>query len=908
MKKSIFSRIGIKSFYTSITAVFTVGAIIYSVVQIQSALGKPEQYISKTVTLIDFKGNLNVSDADLYDLIGIKVGDKLSLSAINAATKNIYNHGFFSDIHVEAKSYKDGVALYFIVIERPIVREVKFQGLSEINEQEMLEAVTVKEGEVYSDKKENESMQIILSRYQEEGLFNAIVKIRKEIIDEKLNSLRVVFLIDEGENVKISKINLIGVHSLDAEDIMSIMELEEEGFIDDGTFKEYIFEKDKTTIEDYYKTQGYLDASLEEARWDIRWKNPKKKDERVIVINYKVSEGDQYFYNGYDITWDDKFLNPYRKDKDNKPIPLFEMDKLEYYFEYTQGQIGDVFDYGKYMRDRGTINTMYSKEGYIFTRVIPERTTILLTKTDLDEKANSAIQKEKEKEGIDYYNIQKLRKILVKNPELEGRKFLHTRFVIAEGDKGYIENIIVKGNKKTMDKVIRRELLINEGELFNSAKVERSRQRVFNLGFFKNVNIDGRAGTTEGKINLIVDVEEQPTGSISLGGGYSTQTGFSIFTEVSENNLNGTGQRISGRVEFGPSRTAIETSWREPWIFDKPWSLTLSLFYMNSLIQTYSIDISDSDEMAYYESESVGFTVGIGHRLFVNWGHYHRFSPMISRSTNPSSMVSDSVYRRVALEWQLKNKFTNGIYYDNLDNAFNPTSGLYFDFHIDTVGGIFGGDDHYNRYDPMASFYWWVFDYTFFNMIRKNILRRWRVVLEHRVSMSFTHLTAPVWKDQDSEENPYLEDIDRLLIGGYESLRGWNLYDFYFPDAWRQGGSHRILYGSELRIPVEPSVFWLVLFFDAGALYTNPNEYQLDESVTSDFKKSVYDSRLSMRTMSMDYFRYSWGFGFRLQIPVLPIRIYMAKRLEWDSGRGWFRNHSKADNFEFVFGIGDRRF
>lgn len=897
-----------KPILSIISTLAVVTGITLSVIHINQLLSKPERFIGQTITLIDFKGNLNVSDPDMLDLIGIRPGDKLTLELINRATKSIYNHGFFSDVQVEAKTYKNGVALYFIVIERPLVKEIKFKGLSEINEQEMLEAVTIKEGEIYSNRKEVESVQIIQARYQEEGLFNAIIKVRKDIIDEKTNSIRVVFLIDEGEDIKISKINLIGVYSVDPEDILANMELEEEGFIDDGTFKEYMFEKDKVTITDFYRTQGYLDAELEEARWDIRWKNPKERDERVIVVNYKVKEGDQYFFNGYDIIWDENFLNPYKKDKNNKPAPLFEKSKLEFYFEYTDSAIGSVFDYGKYMRDRGTINTMYSKEGYIFARVIPEKTTIRLTKEDLKEKEESAIQKKHMAQGKDYYHIKKLRKMLKDNPELEGRKFIHTRFVIAEGDKGYIENIIIKGNKKTLDKVIRRELLIGEGELFNSAKVERSRQKIFNLGFFKAVNIDGRAGSTEGKINLIIDVEEQPTGSISLGGGYSTQSGFSIFTEVSENNLNGTGQRISGRVEFGPSRTALEVSWREPWIFDKPWSLTLSAFYINSLIQTYSIDISDDEELAYYNSESVGITVGVGHRIFVNWGHYHRFSPILSRAINPTSMVSDSVYRRVYLGWQLKNKFTNGIYYDNLDNAFNPTSGLYFDFHIDTVGGIFGGDDHYNRYSPKANFYWWIFDYTFFNLIRKNILRRWRVVLEHRVSMSFTHTTAPVWKDQDQEENPYIEDSDRLLIGGYESLRGWDIYDIYYPDAWRQGGSHRILYGSEIRIPVEPSVFWLVLFFDAGALFTNPNEYQLDESVSSSFQESVYQSQLSMDNMRMDYFRYSWGFGFRLQIPILPIRIYMARRLEWDDNRGWFRNHKSASNFEFVFGIGDQRF
>jgi outer membrane protein insertion porin family len=109
-----------------------------------------------------------------------------------------------------------------------------------------------------------------------------------------------------------------------------------------GTFKSDTFEKDKNSILDFYKNQGFLDVELEDARYDYRWKNPKTQEERVIVITYKVKEGDQYFYNGYDVTWDERFLNPTTKKQ------LFSRDKIEEFFEYTTGDVGSVLDNGKF--------------------------------------------------------------------------------------------------------------------------------------------------------------------------------------------------------------------------------------------------------------------------------------------------------------------------------------------------------------------------------------------------------------------------------------------------------------------------------------------------------------------------------------------------------------------------------
>ena len=871
---------------------------------------QPERFLGKKIKKIEFKGNVNVSRDTLYqDIIQMKEGQTLTLPLLNGDIKAIFGEGSFAYARVEGEDLDGGVKLTFYLQERPRIKDITFMGLEELSATDVQQAIPLKEDEIFNERKVSDSIQRILGKYREKGLFNASVRVRKSEVDTSRNTINITFVIDEGEHIKIAKINLLGVTRADPEDVMAVMELEEDGFIADGTFKNETFEKDKNSILDFYKNQGFLDVELEDARYDYRWKNPKTQEERVIVITYKVKEGDQYFYNGYDLTWDPRFLHPV--DGKQAKEPLFKKDKVEEFFEYTGSDVGSVLDNGKFSRDRGIVNYLYSQEGYIYARVQPERTIIALTKEAIAEKKNTPQQKESEKEGKDYYNLQRLEKILERNPEMKGRKFVHTKFVVSEGDKGFIENIIVKGNKKTLDKVIRRELIIKEGELFNSELVQRSRERVHNLQFFKEVNVDARPGSSEGKMNLVIDVEEQPTGTISLGGGYGTNTGFSIFTEVAENNLNGTGQRVSGRVEFGPLRTALEASWTEPWLFDKPWSLTLTGFYIRRRVLSGSINIATNDESATYDLDIIGATIGVGHRFWINWGHYHRYSPQVSVAGNASSMVDDSVFLLVQRGWQVKNTITNGVFYDNRDNIFNTTRGMRAEFSHDFVGNFLGGQDHFMRYYPQIDFFWWIMDYTFFNAIRKNVLRRWRVVQEVRASATFTQPTKPVYGSQDNALNPYVEIQDRLYLGGYESLRGWTLFDSFYTDnatTWRQGGSHRMLFGSELRIPVEPSLFWLVLFFDAGALYQNLNEYSFSSTTPAATVTAYNNAELNKQNFSLSYFRYSWGFGFRLQIPILPLRIYLAKRLIWDDGAGWFRDHPNQSGFEFVFGIGDRRF
>ncbi len=224
----------------------------------------------------------------------------------------------------------------------------------------------------------------------------------------------------------------------------------------------------------------------------------------------------------------------------------------------------------------------------------------------------------------------------------ERRKYVKFDLRVVEGKQAYIENIIIKGNKKTLDKVIRREIIVREGELFNSYKMQLSRDRIYALGYFKEVNIDIRPGSKDDQMNLIIDVVEQPTGTISVGGGYGTNTGLSIFADLGETNLGGRGQSVNLRFEYGPERASVSLSFREPWLFDYPIAFSSSVFYNLYTIETTSI-FTESDEKAEYKKQSFGYSLGLSYRFWywwsvgANWGH--SFKNVLETSGNSTDAV-----------------------------------------------------------------------------------------------------------------------------------------------------------------------------------------------------------------------------------------------------------------------------
>lgn len=1018
------------------------------------ALPKRGDYIGSIVDEIRFEGLINVSPDELKGILLLQPGSIIDEFALNEDIKVLFDTGYFSNVIMKAKKSGEGRSIItFIVTELPHVDDIEFLGVEELYPADLRAALPFKEGGVYSRQKVLDGVISLKQKYRSEGYFLVEVWQRISELDPKTNTVDITYIIDEGEDIPVAKINVLGTRHLDPNDILDVLDQKEEGSFEDGIFHDSAFEEDKQKIVAYAKSKGFLDAEIDEEStgYEIRWRNPTRRDQgRVVVETYKVKEGDIYYFGGYSLEHDKNALNEEfnpperRRIKPDDLRPIYRPEGLLDLMEFSNYNTGDVFDETKFFRDRGLIQELYSRRGYVFTQVQPSFVTYELSYKVLDkyEKCLATEEPVTERDEMckreaQWIDLNAARERLDEYPEMEGRVLRHAHFVIRENSLAYIENIIIKGMVKTQENVIRRELLIREGQLFNSALVNRSREKLINLGYFKEVNLQMRPGSDDSKMNLIIDVVEQPTGTVSMGGGYGTASGFSIFVEGGETNLNGNGERISGKLQYGPELKSIGFSWTDPWFFEscetgtgnfwrnkikdfdtagsieeinqiadslqnnyrkyretiraytrraegdnsietldrikvnirnllhdmilseydcyksapRPWAFSVSIFFSNYQISNSSSntiavsrDPYDLFEGSTYDVTSVGLGFGTSHSFLINWAHYHRYSPSWSIASNPSSLVDNNILKRTKLGWQFKSSLTHGLIYNNLDNIFTPTSGIKVDMSMENVGQLLGGDDHYNRYNLTMDTYWWWFDYTFGGVFRKNSLRQWRVVQEFRVSATFTHETVPYGKTQNKDINPYIESNDRLYLGGYESLRGYSWSDFNYPLPWRDGGNHMLLYSTELRFPIEPSVIWFVTFLDAGALYDeiseytgddqeyvdtynerryataeslDPIEYYISENYNSrNWKKNFYGSEmdwndprksvLSMRNVSLERTMFSWGVGIRIQIPVLPLRLYWAQKLYWH--KGGFKPIPGDDKFEFVFGIGDFRF
>jgi outer membrane protein insertion porin family len=841
--------------------IFFVTAILYLLLNSYFLFSKASEYENKIVQGIEFLGLVKSDPDDLNEIIRTTVGYPLKAYEVRQDVKDIFAQGYFEKIDVKVKVVKKGVKIRFICQERPFISEVEFRGLDNFTSMDFKDLILFQESEFLRVDLIKESLEGIKDKYYQEGFFNVVVNYRIEDLEDSPGEVKVIVIVDEGEEIKVAKIIIRGAEQIEVGELYDLMETKEESFLDKGIYSEDLFEEDQAKIIKFYKQQGYLDARIIFSDLEYKWENPLTKEKRVIFLTFRIREGEKYYFDKYEVQ-----INPYQ----DKPVYSSEI----FYDLFSLQEEGEIFDNDKFEMDRQLISFKYASRGYLFTRVRPVKKVEVRFEDFADE------------------------------GHKEKRKFIKVKFIIDEGSQAYVDSFIVKGNKKTKDKVILREMILKEGELYDAQKMERSRERIYNLGFFKEVNFDMRPGSRNGFMNLIIDVEEQPTGTISLGGGYGTTSGFSIFTNIGEKNLFGNGQEVNLKFEYGPQKSSITLSFLENWLLNYPVGFSSSVFYNKYKIETTSI-FPNSGGTAEYEKESVGYSTGLNYRFWYFYTIGTRWEHAFKNYINPTGNSSDEVFNLVAQDVQQKRTVSFYAFRDSKDNYLNPTRGTRIGATISFTGGFLKGDDHFIELKPKFFAYYSPFHIPF--------LKNHPCVFEFRAGGTFIR---PPWgisrSDQDYEDNKWLETEDRLTIGGFgQGLRSWSYQDNDFPLSW-QGYNlfHKILSGLEFRIPIHPQMLWLVFFFDAGSLWSDKYwEKQMDDEMRDIYEADLADNKLrrinSLRLNEdlLSYFRYSYGFGFKIQIPMMPLRFWFGRKMIYADDE--FRTIS---DYNFDFEIGDIRF
>ncbi len=396
----------------------------------------------------------------------------------------------------------------------------------------------------------------------------------------------------------------------------------------------------------------------------------------------------------------------------------------------------------------------------------------------------------------------------------------------------YIERIEITGNTKTRDKVIRREFKINEGDLFSAEKLRKSAMNLNRLGYFSDVKLSQAKGSADDKMNIKVAVTEQPTGAFSIGAGYSSYNKlFGIF-QISQNNLQGKGQRLQFQGSFGARSTEYVISFTEPWLFDIPLAAGIDIY-------------NETRKYKDYDKDANGGVVRLGYPIM----DYVRLSGQYKyEDADIGNIAEESSESLKEMEGKWKtSSITLSLRRDTRNRFYNPTSGSDNYLTVEYAGGILGGTTYFSKYILNSGWFFpmpWGNEHVFFARGKLGLLQ-----------------------GRSGGKVPIFE---KFVLGGMNSLRGfeWGSIGPSDPETGAVlGGEKMVLFNFEYIFPlVKEAGLTGVIFFDTG---------------------NVYGSR---DNVDLGRLRKSAGVGLRFYSPLGPMRLewgYVLDRREGEPHSSW---------------------
>ncbi|MFH0984955.1 MAG: outer membrane protein assembly factor BamA [Candidatus Omnitrophota bacterium] len=711
--------------------------------------------VTPTVVAVEVRGNRIVSTNTILSKIQTKQGLALKQQTVNEDIKRLYATGFFEDVKLEVEELPAGYKLIVEVDEKPIVKQITFDGAITFKEDKLRKTLGVIEGQILDRKAVKKGEEEIRKLYADKG-FRFLDLQTSVNVDSSTKEAIITITIFEGKKFKISKISFEGQKAFKAKQLSKLMKTKEKLFFLFGSFKEGDFEKDLEKISFFYQKEGYLDVKVvPEFNYD--------KDRNTIQIVIKIEEGQHY------VTGEVKF----------KGNTLFPESELWQQLEMLPG-----LTYSQYYvaQDIEKIRQFYASEGYIEARVVPD----------------------------------------VKLNRDSGK--VDVAYEIQEGDLYFVEKVQIRGNTKTRDKVIRRELRIRPGERFDGKKIDKSKERLENLNYFEEITYDTEPTESgSNRKDLIFRVKEKRTGELSFGGGVSSVDTFMGFAEISQRNFDmfnwprftGGGQSLSIRGQMGTVHQEYDVSFVEPYLFNKPISWGTNIF-LNS----------QDNKNTLFGERRMGASTTVS-RLFkdvLRVGSGYTLERVKLEDVADTAPVSVTEFE--GPDWLSRLRaFTT---FDNRDNVFNPSKGRVLNLSGELVGSFLGGDQE---------FYILRSGYTEYLTIRK----------KHQLEFQARLATSQAF-GKSSTTPAY----DRFFAGGLGTVRGYN-YRRVGPqeDGEAVGGQTMAIVNLDYTFPLPYlDAFRGVLFVDAGNV--SADSYNVD---FGDFAVSV-------------------GPGIKVKTPIGPLAFY----------------------------------
>jgi outer membrane protein insertion porin family len=524
--------------------------------------------------------------------------------------------------------------------------------------------------------------------------------------------------ITEGEKILIKRITFVGNRAIEPWELKNVMETKEATLISFITGTG-VYQRE-TLRNDLRRLEAFY-----QTRGFLRVEvsepdvrvDPKAKG---IFITITVKEQDQYRVGRLQVAGDDLF----------SAAELKNLMKL---------QEGEIFDRSQLANDVLKLSDRYTERGYAFADVVP------LTNIDQE------------------------------------KRLVNIDVQIDRGPQVRVGRVLIVGNEITRDKVIRREIRLSEGDLFDSTKLRRSRQRLGNLGFFEEVKLDTRRRPEEDLVDLEVRVKEQPTGAFTAGAGYSSTQSVIGTASIRQNNLFGRGQRLSLTAALSSISGDFTLSFTEPYFLDSQYSLGLEAYN-----RSFNYDTFDSHELG----AGLRFSRPFGEYLRLGLGYRYEDINITDVADNASQRIKDLAGRSTS------SVITPSMIWDTRDNALNPSRGFYNLLTVDFAGGPLGAENQF--YKSVGETNW------YYPLISD-------VVLSLRGRLGFA-------EGYGGKELPLYE---RFFVGTQAmTIRGYQLKEVGPKDINGDpiGGNSEILMSAQLRFPITQGLS-LIGFIDTGNLY-----------------------------------------------------------------------------------------
>lgn len=678
-------------------------------------------FASETFNNLKFEGLTQISDNVARETTAFKDNTYTS-DEINKAIKKFYKFGYFTNIYVTDENSQ----LTFVFEEKPFIAKLEMTGYKNRDDElnVLYSSMGIKKGTMFTKEKLKKAKKALLLSLEREGYINSVVETSVENINK--TSVLLKFDVNKGEPIVITKATYKGAKALTADDFNDVIANKETDVHFTWFFGRNDGEMNFEQLE--YDSPRIRDLYLQNGYLDAKVTAAFSKidfNTNTASIEYTIIEGEQYTVNDTIIYVDQDIVDP------DTIYPELMLEKE------------DIFNIAQLRKDQEYIKTQVADKGYAYATV------------------NFDIKPNKENNTVDLvYNV-------------------------IPGDKVYINDVIISGNSRTLDRVIRRDIFLAPKDLYSLTDFKDSENALKRTGFFEVVNIQQQRVSSD-KMNLLVEVREAATGNLVIGGGYGSYDGWLLNMSVSDKNILGSGLNLGLSFEHSSRQNNYTLSLSNPAIND-------SIYSGNSSIYKNESEITSSGIQGDKTTNQEGFTVGVGRSInrHTRIGINYSFDDEDVSYENPDDIeYYDEEYTTSAI--------TPYINFNNTDDYYVPRSGITAGTSLKYAG--IGGDTEYF----LSSTY-----FKYFYSLEK--LTDMDIIVRYKNSLKLI------------EDTGYTPRSMTFYLGGPSSVRGYSSYAFD-PDNYtdKKRFANYFTNTAELSFPLIPSakMRW-ALFYDYGMIGEN---------------------------------------------------------------------------------------